>query len=251
VAAGVPALRSSGLPVNLGHLWYLYYLLVLSALLLVAVAATRAVRRGAPAAPPGGEPRLARWGAFPVVLAVPTAACLFVAGKLQVDTPLGFAVDPVIAAYFATFFVGGYLAHAWPAMLTTAAAHCGRHALVAAALVGATVPALLASRTAGGPPPPAFAWLTSAASSWFLVCALLGASVRWLSRPGPWLGAVGAASYWTYLVHLPLVVLLQVVASQLTLPGPVEYAVIAGTGIAAPPWLYTRAIGRTSLARVV
>ncbi|HVV88306.1 MAG TPA: acyltransferase, partial [Kofleriaceae bacterium] len=42
VAAPVPALRGSRLPVTLGHLWYLYYLIALT---LLAVAASTAWRR--------------------------------------------------------------------------------------------------------------------------------------------------------------------------------------------------------------
>src|SRR5437868_6409438 len=42
VAANVPKLQGSGLPVTLGHLWYLYYLLAIS---LVALAAAVLARR--------------------------------------------------------------------------------------------------------------------------------------------------------------------------------------------------------------
>jgi peptidoglycan/LPS O-acetylase OafA/YrhL len=53
-------------------------------------------------------------------------------------------------------------------------------------------------------------------------------AVRYLSDFNPARRYIADASYWLYLVHLPLILALQVVVAPLAWPWPVKFAVILG-----------------------
>ncbi|MDI1449621.1 acyltransferase [Polyangium sp. 6x1] len=228
VGSQVPALRASELPVTLAHLWFLYYLLLLST--LAAILPRRPVRSAL---------------ALPAIAIAPVSALLLVAGKLQLDTPLSFVVEPLIAAYFAAFFAWGWLLD--PAGLAAYARKLPWIAGLALVLLAALVPALVASTAPGAPlRAPAWALVTSAAFSCVMVSVVLGACARLLTREHPLVRLLGDASYFVYVVHMPIVVLLQIVASRLAWPGPLKYAgVVAVTvGVCLGAFLLLRAARR-------
>lgn len=227
VGAQVPVLRASELPVTLAHLWYLYYLLVLS--VLVAVLPRRPLRAG---------------GLLPLLAAAPVAAVLLYEGKLQIDTPLSFRVEPAIAAYYAAFFVWGWLlddegldayARRLPIFFGTAIA-----------LLAALVFPVIASAAPGAPPrAPAAALVASAAFTCLAVAAFLGACVRFVRRESPAIRLMAEASYWTYIVHLPVAVFLQEEVALARWPGPLKYLLVAAltTGVCLGTWwLFARAL---------
>ncbi|MRG93159.1 acyltransferase family protein [Polyangium spumosum] len=209
----VPALRASELPVTLAHLWFLYYLLLLST--LAAVLPRRPLR----------------WPlVLPGLAIVPVSLVLLAAGKLQLDTPLSFLVEPSIAAYFVVFFVWGWLLD--PEGLEVYAQKLPWLLGLALVLLASLVPALVASTAEGAPArAPAWALVTSAAFSCVSVAVFLGTSGRLVTRERPLVRRLADASYFTYVTHLPLVVLLQIAASRLAWPGPLKYAgVVTITG---------------------
>ncbi|MBK9035395.1 MAG: acyltransferase [Myxococcales bacterium] len=228
VAETVPRLRASTAPVTLAHLWFLYYLLALSlAALAIALALGPRRRRGVTAAL---DALTARPLATVVLASLPTWACLQVDGTLQLDTPLGFAIDPVVAGYFGWFFAWGWwLARRRAGLAALARAVPGLLALAVAA-TAAAIPALLAARD--GDRPSALATAVCALGSWAWVLALLGGARRWLPVAPRWLARCADDSLWIYVAHLPLVVLLQLGAAHLAAPGPLEYAGIAAAALA-------------------
>lgn len=245
VAETVPAFQASTLPVTLGHLWYLYYLIWLTAGAVVVAAAWRR----APAR------WRAQWGALvgavdrrgltALVLTGPTAIWLTLGHKLQLDTPLDFVPDLLILAYFGTFFAWGWwlgpVAGAVPRWRAPIAY------LAAAGAIAALVPPLIAS--VDGAAPPAWALGLAALSSWLLVTGLIDACRAWRAPPA-WLGRFAVGSFWTYVVHLPLVVLLQLGAAQLDLPGVLEVLAIVAIALAASLGSFAL-IRRTWLGRLV
>lgn len=208
VGEAIPKLQRSELAIFLGHLWFLYYLLALSA---VAVIVAR-VRVRVPIL------------AVPAVLAFGVLAYL---GALQPDTPLGFIPDLPILAYMGGFFAWGWLVHARPDALAQYARRIGAAAGIALGALAVVIPTL-----ARGQAPPLHAVAASAVFSVAVMVGYLGACVRYLSAPRPLLRFASDASYWFYVLHLPVVVALQVVLARVAIPGPLKYlAIVAVTTV--------------------
>ena len=215
-AAQAPGLHASELPVTLGHLWFLYYLLIITGVgLLVALLWRRLVAR--PLRPRG----------LTVAAAALTFAAVLADGKLQPDTPLSFVPEPLIAAYFAVFFAWGWWAHARGDDLAREARRGPLHAVAAAVLLAVVLPALRRSVVPGAGAPGVLALAASAGFTCAVLAGLVGACTRWLSRPRPVIRFVSDAAFWAYVVHLPVVVVLQLGCADLAWPGPLEAALVS------------------------
>jgi glucans biosynthesis protein C len=231
-----------GPPMPWGHLWFLYLLL----LLYVAVVAGRSLCTALDAR---GSFRTAVTRLFGVlmssrlmalVLAAPVAASLYAVSWWQpwhgIPAPLiGFVPNvPALLAYGGAFVCGwlmhretralGSLAAAWPLHLAAAIVSTA----VALALVGITprfgpVPLSVGSRATY-----AFAYLLA---TWCWTFALVGLAVRLLSAASTRWRYLADASYWIYIVHLPIVWLLQAWMLRWPLHWSVKFVlVIALTG---------------------
>jgi peptidoglycan/LPS O-acetylase OafA/YrhL len=75
-----------------------------------------------------------------------------------------------------------------------------------------------------------------------MIVIVLGACMRFVTRTTPAMRAAADASYWVYIVHLPVVVLLQIVAAPLPLPWFVKLPAIAAIAAAVSFGVY--AVGR-------
>ena len=198
---------------HLAHLWFLWYLLLLAAGFIVL--ARLGVRFCHP---------IVWWLAIPLSLAVATLMDQPVFGA---DTAIGMIPDPVVLAYFALFFAFGAFMYQrgvsvrrwWMAALIPAA---GSYAIAAHlleryldGLAGAELPDAFLfehSLTMGAAVlEVAFAWLAS--------FGLMGL-FHWLAaKERFWIRYMSDASYWMYLVHLPLVIAGQL----LVVRSPVHY----------------------------
>jgi glucans biosynthesis protein C len=222
----------------LTHLWFLYVLLWLYA----ATLALRAiVVRLDPAGRLGASTDrvvrlLATKPAGLLVLAAPTAATLILAPHWLpwggIPTPDSSLVPnlPASIAYFGAFAFG-WLAHRqsdllaawrrqWPAILVL-----GVGFLAAVFAVSGLAPSLQ--------PPSTLAALAIAAiayplAAWSLTFAVIGLALRYLDGFSPARRYVADASYWLYIVHLPLIMALQVAVAPLEWPWPAKFAVILG-----------------------
>ncbi|HEY0479947.1 MAG TPA: acyltransferase family protein [Kofleriaceae bacterium] len=217
VAAEIPRLEGSTLPITLGHLWFLYYLLVLSLAALGVVELWRRLRL--PAVP-------AAW-IVPLAALVSTVV-LAAAGVWHLDTPLGFGIDLRVAVYQAAFFGWGWAVHAHPGELVRYARRAWWALAISPVLLAAILPAL----DDRGGRAPRYAIAASGAATVALVIALLGLCVRHTRRLPAAIERLSAASYGIYIVHLPLVVLLQIACSRLSWPAPLEHAAISAITLA-------------------
>ena len=79
-----------------------------------------------------------------------------------------------------------------------------------------------------------------ALSMWFLAYALFGLFLRYLDRPSRRWRYLADASYWIYIVHVPLVMLLPLLLAGVPLPGIVKLALVvpAATGLALVAYRY-------------
>ncbi len=210
VAANIPKLQASELPIELGHLWFLYYLLLLS---IAALALHRVARPRAP------------------VLAIPATmilAVLLVIGALQPDTPLGFVPDLPILAYAGAFFTWGWLVHANPDELARYRRVAWR-AVALAPLPLAVVCLTLYRGLSAIDHPPLHAVIASGAFTILAIVGFLGLCARY-GQPNRAVRLASESSYWFYIAHLPIVVALQIVLANVALPGVVKYvAIVAAT----------------------
>jgi peptidoglycan/LPS O-acetylase OafA/YrhL len=205
VADSIPKLQGSEVPIILGHLWYLYYLLFLSIAALVVAWLLRGIQRP------------------PVILAVPAAlsiGALLHLGALHTNTPLGFVPDLPILVYMGGFFAWGWLIHARPAELERYRDHAWRALGIAAVLLATVLPALAHGVA------PLYAIFGSGLFTLAMIIFFVGACVRHLSSPTPWRTVASDATYWCYVVHLPIAVGLQILVAPLAIPGVIKYAAV-------------------------
>jgi len=67
---------------------------------------------------------------------------------------------------------------------------------------------------------------------WTSTFAVIGLALRFMSGFSPVRRYLADASYWLYLIHMPIVMALQVALSQLDWPAPIKLTIILGVAIA-------------------
>jgi hypothetical protein len=234
-----PAPKYPGFPsFPLTHLWFLYVLLWFYAAILLAKAAVTPLDRagalgrmtdrvvGALASTPLALP----------ALAVPAALALYFTPGwpmwFGVPTPDSSLVPNLAAtvAYF-TAFGFGWLLHRRADALATLRKHWPINLALGAAFsiagLAITGPAPLVAASTPGLAKAAFA-ATYSLAQWSWTFAVIGLALRFLNTHSPARRYVADASYWIYLVHLPLIMALQVAVSQLAWAWPLKFALILG-----------------------
>lgn len=209
-----------GPPIPLGHLWFLYLLLVIYALVLT-------IRTGVERMDTNGTLREKISQLFaasiktrvaPLLLTIPIAVPLFFSAWWHqwhgIPTPLmGFVPNfPGLLAYAAPFLVGWYL-HRQQECLRVLAKDWLWY------FVGALVSTITALYIVGITPTFGVMALGNVEralyagsyifAQWCWSFAILGIAVRYLKSPNTRWRYLADASYWMYLIHLPIVWLLQ------------------------------------------
>jgi peptidoglycan/LPS O-acetylase OafA/YrhL len=225
----------------LTHLWFLYVLLLLYAAtlsvrgLVAALDRSGGFRRGVD----GVVRRLVESPLAPLALAAPTAAALYLTPTwlpwFGVPTPDSSLVPNLAASIaYGSAFGFGWLLHRqtsllgvwqrrWPLNLALAVGFSG----AAFAITG--VAPLLTTLPAGWPRLADAACYTLA--NWTWTMALVGLSLRFLADFSPARRYVADASYWIYLIHLPIVMALQVAVAQLGWPWELKFPLILAVGL--------------------
>jgi glucan biosynthesis protein C len=237
-----PPIPVIGPPVPWGHLWFLYLLLVLYALVLAGRAVVvRLDGRGALRDAIGRALAASfRTRTAPVLLASPIAMLLVATpwwhSWMGIPAPiLGFVPNaPALAAFGGAFLVGWFLhreqgclhllAADWPVYLACAlAATVGALCLVGITPRFGPLPLTDLQRVAYSG--------AYTLASWCWSFAAIGLAVRYLAAPNARLRYLADASYWMYLIHLPIVLLLQAWMMGWPLHWSVKFAlVLAITG---------------------
>ncbi len=223
------------------HLWFLWVLLFLYAGLLAGrglIGLLDPKGRLAAAADKAMPILVAPWG-LPLV-AVPLVAVLY----LKADWFMWFGVPTpdtgiipnlaAMVAYGIAFLLGYLIRRQSALLLARIARHWPLWLLLALGLGAASL------FLAGGPVPnllvPPTQSLLNASTYAFAVYAAafaaLALALRFLSRGRPVVRYLSDASYWIYLLHLPLVMALQVLVHNLGWPWPAKIAAIVGGTLA-------------------
>jgi len=231
----LPPLSAKTIPLT--HLWFLYVLsLFYAATLILRGLAALIDRSGRFRAGPVDR-------AMRLLLATPAAAPLLAAPlaivlALQpgwfalsgIPTPgTGLIPNPAAVIGFGTAFAFGWLLQRQRGLLVTIQRWWAIQ--LAAAIVFTMVCAWkFGSARLFGPPPPFHVNLIYAAcyalAAWAWTLGLIGAALRYLASERPAIRYVADASYWIYLVHLPLVMALQILLFPLHLPAIAKYLVV-------------------------
>jgi peptidoglycan/LPS O-acetylase OafA/YrhL len=188
------------------HLWFLQDLLLLSGLF----AALRWLS-GKPTAPAQGK--LGPGGRLlftPLLLAVPTALLLWEDCSPVLAQNNSFVPDFGRLLYFGYFFAIGTLLYQYRRALPQVFARPGNR-LSLSLLAGTSMLLLLPLHLSGqleGVRRLAFV-MSIALLAWLSIFGLAGLALRYFSGHRPVAGYLADASYWVYLVHLPLVCTLQ------------------------------------------
>jgi peptidoglycan/LPS O-acetylase OafA/YrhL len=222
------------------HLWSLEYLAIMLAIFAIFVAVRRLStprgQRAGRASPWLDRTLASQWR--PIYLAVPTTLILWAGHRVvgvdaMMDRMNSFVPEPFRLLHNAVFFLVGvrlhrvrdslnrFAAHGWTYLALTVPVFAGRAFLIkedlARPLEGVAALALAAS---GG----LFCWL--------LTFGLLGLALGVLDRPRPTLRYLADSSYWVYLIHLPIVGLLQVDLYPLAAPGPLKFLLVLSVTMA-------------------
>jgi glucans biosynthesis protein C len=228
----------------LAHLWFLYVLILLYIVTLAVRGILELVKaRGWLSGVADGFVRfVVGWGGV-VVVVVPMAFSLYQHPNwlmwFGIPTP-DMSLKPNLAALvtYGTAFGFGWLLHRQPNLLTLLERRAWVYLGVALictvsslGIVGSTSPVLT-------PAPQNTTTLLYAAlyslGAWSWSFALIGLALRFLSSFSPVRRYIADASYWVYIVHLPLVMFFQTLASRLEWSWMIELPlVIAATLIVA------------------
>lgn len=213
---GTPAPTSLAATINPGQLWFLWVLMQCVVILLVCRAVLLLVlgpgRSSALAAQLG---RLLTSPAGVLLAAVPYATALLLQGTVLggILAPASLLPElPALVAYLGAFAVGWFL-HARPDSLSRLTRTWPVHLVLAVLL---SVVGLLQSGSAPSALPVAAAVMALAGWTW--VYGLIGLCVRHLGSERPWIRYLADASYWMYLLHLPLLVAVEIPLVPLAWP---------------------------------
>jgi peptidoglycan/LPS O-acetylase OafA/YrhL len=225
----------------LTHLWFLYFLLIFYVATLAGrwlvtkldarcrVAALADKVAAAVIANPLG----------PVVLATPLAvAFAFNRPWLMwfgIPTP-DSSLIPNLAAFvgFGFAFLFGWVLHRQAGLIRRLEGRWAFNLGFAALLIGGCLSWLGVTPVVT---PAAQAWQTLAygaayaLATWCGAFGFIGAALRYLSKENPIRRYVADASYWLYLIHMPIVMALQLAVSRLDWPAEVKFATILAVAL--------------------
>jgi glucans biosynthesis protein C len=145
---------------------------------------------------------------------------------------------PLILGFYGVYFFLGWLLHRHPERIAGYGKPLWPRALAAVVLLAALVPLL--DRLSKSPERPrslgelhALSALLLGCFSWVTVGLFIGLFTRFLAADRRWVAWLSDASYWSYLIHLPVCVLLQVWLAPRAWPGPLKYALVSLGTLAA------------------
>jgi glucans biosynthesis protein C len=225
---------------DLTHLWFLHQLLVLYALMLIARAfwSRLGPRRAAlEARVDRGFARLVAARGRTVALALITAPVLTLMRSWNVDTPKESLLPHLPTTLLFGFLFGiGWLLHRQPALIECFRQRWRGNLLLGLLMVWPTEFAgrWLHSLGVERLDAPWVRWLHAAwyaLMMWGFMLGFLGLFARFCRTPSARWRYVADASYWIYLVHLPLVVWLQIQVASWPPPWPVKLAVILAVAV--------------------
>ena len=206
---------------SLIHLWFLYDLLLLYAAALALAALARRLPAAWRQAFLGDFARAAfsGWGLLLVALLTALPLSRMPLGMLESNGTL--LPPPRILTAYGLFFAFGWFTYFRPGLVDRFARRPWLCLLLVLPFFLAYL-VLLAARQPGAILPRA---VLSSLASWLFVFGLTGLFVRHARRPSPLGRYLADASYWIYLVHLPITIAMAGVLAPLDWPATLKFLV--------------------------
>lgn len=229
----IPAHPVNDQPAYLVQLWFLYVI----GLCYLAALAFRAL-------PPIGLGWLDRiiavafrWRIAALLWAAPLSVTIFITDRwnpwMGIPTP-AFPPLPNIYAIigYGTAFAAGWLVRRQPWILDLIT----RDWLLNMVLgVGSSLLNLYLLASVTDPGASLSLWLVVGLSytiaAWGWTLGLIGTAMRWVRRPNRVATYVGSASYWVYLVHMPVVCIVQILLYPLAWPPELKFAIVCAVSL--------------------
>lgn len=244
---------------GLGHLWFLEYLFLVCVLWCGAWTLARKFKNrrsdsseNSTATAESWPTRLLGSAWRPVLFAIPTTLIFLV------DSDTMLRVDNVIVPnvfrllHYAFFFaVGGWISQVREPKLKLIP-YSRLYLGLSLVLFGAMLPLLL--QHAAVPLQGGLRILycgLAALFSWLTVFGGLGVLLRVVQGRGPTMRFLSEASFWIYLIHVPIVVLLQALLLPLGWPGPLKFLLISAVAIALSVWSYESIVRRSLIGEII
>lgn len=225
------------------HLWFLYVLLIFYAATLVLRGLVHLIDRNRTMRARLVDPvvRLLAGPAAPVLLAIPVAAALYFKPHWMmwfgIPTPdTGLVPNTTALIVYGLAFSFGWLINRQPQILEGWGQRWGMYVGPA---IGATVVALMLGGGAApviAVPEQSLTTLGFAAlygfACWGWTIAIIGFAVRHLAGHSPARRYLADASYWIYIVHLPILIALQTLVAPYPWPWFAKYPLILAVAFA-------------------
>jgi peptidoglycan/LPS O-acetylase OafA/YrhL len=215
---------------HLMHLWFLYDLLILYGIALVVTLFGRRIPQRVQTRVLDGFGRVVVvfWG--PAFFSLFTLLTLYPMQNWALDSSDSFLPPMRILIAYGVFFLFGWLLYNRHMLLPTFRQHVWTNIVVGALCFGVYVFCVGRAFTLG--PTVGLHILavgSLAVATWFFIYGFLGLVLRYLEKPIPLARYLADASYWMYLVHLPLTITLPALLSSMAAPTFVKFCVVLGT----------------------
>jgi len=211
------------------HLWFLYYLLLIS-ISVIALRSLINLHSSTQHRLTQFADRIIKLMTRPswviVFIAIPIAIGLWFMQHWGLDTPDKSLVPhiPLFCIYGGFFLFGWILNRNKSALASFAHVSIIKFLLCAVSILGAIYLSSFQSNFSHSQ----YSLLKAGfmLSYAIMMCTLVSLSIgfckKWLSKPNKWVRYVADASFWLYLIHLPIVVWLQIAFAELPLPWAVK-----------------------------
>jgi len=240
------------------HLWFLYYLLMFTGLLVVSSHLIQRHFSKKPLVFRRVDSMVnglcaSRFGM--VILSFPVAVCLWFMPNWAVDTPDKSLVPnlPVFILYLVFFVFGWLLKRNQHSLDWFAEIDAWRLVLCVLSIVACIELAAYESSKAHDYYTflKAGFLLSYGIMMWSLVGLTLGVCKRWFNRSNSVICYLSKASYWIYLIHLPLVLWLQVAFVELSMHWLLKLICIVCLTLLSSIVLYEAFVRRTLIGRIL
>ncbi|MDB5349767.1 MAG: hypothetical protein JWN86_1014 [Planctomycetota bacterium] len=234
------------------HLWFLEYLL---GMLVVYVLIRWRSGSRLPVVDHGMSRFTSPWA--PLILTIPTTFLLWAGHWFNGLDPIldlrnSFVINPLRWMHHGLFFLAGVGWYRGRDRLTRLTSGWIPWVLLASSALALTVRSTFLPRDFASSLSGVSAWLSTGSAAifgWFTLYGLLGVCGQFGKRGGSTVKYLSDSSYWVYLVHFPIVGLIQANLFLFPIPNPVKFALALGAGMGWSLLTYEVLVRRTWVGR--